>query len=335
MARFDAHLEADSQAENVQSLIEVVLTDALPRVVVITLAIGAGVGVAMLAVEYGLVTTIARVGRYLTEPANLPDEVGTAVLTNTVSVTAGYGMLAEFRESGLLDDRATLIAVVINTFFGFLQHIFTYYGPVLIPILGLHAGLLYVGARAGISLAITIVGLVAGALLLRGYEYDSSVLEPDVPADERRTHRDKLTYAARKTGTRLRSIVPRLAIVYTIVLVSLEYVDLEAMTGVADPVASLVGLPGAAVPVILVALVDPTSGAIAIAPLIGEAFTPAEAVITLLVGSLLSLTVGTVKRSIPFQYGIWGAEFGTKVIVVNTGLKAVFIVVAIVVFLFV
>ena len=331
-----------------ESLVSVLLTEALPRVLVISVLIGIGVGLANLAVAYGIVDVIARVGRYLTEPANLPDEVGAAVLTNTVSVTAGYGMLAEFRESGLLDDRATLVAVVINTFFGFVQHIFTYYGPVLIPILGLHAGLMYVGARAGISLAISIVGLLAGALLLRGYEYDGSVVDPEVPEDsedgvEGRTHRNKLQQAGAKTLERLRSIVPRLALVYSLVFVALEYseqlvgtfayVGIEEPAAVVDPVAGLLGLPAAAVPVILVSLVDPTTGAITVAPMIGDVLTPTEAVITLLVGSLFSLTIGTVKRSIPFQYGIWGSEFGTKVIVVNTGLKAIFIVVAILVFL--
>ncbi|WP_265111870.1 nucleoside recognition protein [Halosolutus halophilus] len=319
------------------SIVSVLLSEAFPRIATITLLIGAGVGLANLAVAYGLVDVVARAGRYLTDPANLPEEVGAAVITNTVSVTAGYGMLAEFRESGLLDDRATLIAVVVNTFFGFLQHIFTYYGPVLVPILGLRVGLLYVGVRAGISLAITIVGLVAGAVLLRGYEYHGGAIDPDAPDgggdDGPRSHRERVRHAAAKTGDRLRSIVPRLAVIYSFVFVGLEYVDLEAMTGIAEPITALVGLPGAAVPVVLVSTVDPTSGAIAIAPMIGDVFTPEEAVVTLLVGSLVSLTIGTVKRSIPFQYGIWGAEFGTKVIAVNVGLKAVFIAVSIVGFL--
>jgi len=335
--RFDAPLLTAVEPVGVQSLVSVLVTEALPRIVTITILIGIGVGLANLAVAYGLVELIAGVSRYLTSPANLPDEVGAAVLTNTVSVTAGYGMLAEFRESGLLDDRATLIAVVINTFFGFVQHIFTYYGPVLIPILGLQVGLMYVGARAGISLAITIVGLLAGALLLRGYEYDSTTIDPETPDGDRpQSHREKLRHVADKTADRLRSIVPRLAVVYSLVFLALEYANLEAITAVAEPVTTLVGLPGAAVPVILVSTVDPTSGAIAIAPLIEDGiFTAQEAVITLLIGSLFSLTIGTVKRSIPFQYGIWGAEFGTKVIIVNVGLKAVCIAVAIVGFLLV
>ncbi|WP_254768380.1 nucleoside recognition protein [Salinilacihabitans rarus] len=328
------------------SIVSVLLTDALPRVLSITLLVGAGVGLANLAVAYGLVDVVARAGRYLTDPANLPDEVGAAVLTNAVSVTAGYGMLAEFRESGLLDDRATLVAVVVNTFFGFVQHVFTYYGPVIVPILGLHAGLLYVGARAGISLAISLVGLVAGAVLLRGYEYDADAVDPTVTdggegedGSAERTHRDRVREAGHETADRLRSIVPRLAVVYSLVFVALERADalrsllaaagLREPAALVDPVAGLVGLPGAAVPAILVSLVDPTSGAVAVAPMIGDVLTPAQAVVALLIGSLFSLTVGTVKRSIPFQFGIWGPEFGAKVILVNVGLKAAFILVAI------
>jgi len=49
------------------------------------------------------------------------------------------------------------------------------------------------------------------------------------------------------------------------------------------------------------------------------------AVASLLIGGILSFAVSTFRRSIPFQYGVWGAEFGTKVIAVNTGLKLVFI----------
>ncbi|MFW5974422.1 MAG: nucleoside recognition protein [Natrialbaceae archaeon] len=326
------------------SLVSVLLTEALPRVVQITLLIGVGVGLANLAVAYGVVDVVARVGRYLTEPANLPDEVGTAVLTNSVSVTAGYGMLAEFRDSGLLDDRATLIAVVINTFFGFVQHIFTYYVPVLLPILGTQVGLMYVDARAGISLGITLVGLLAGAALLRGYEYDAGALDTALNGGEdgANGHRDRLLSAGESTVDRLRSIVPRLAVVYSLVFVALAYQDrilailaavgVEEPTAAIAPLAAALGLPDASLAVIAVSTVDPTSGAITIAPMLGEVFTPTEAVITLLLGSLVSLTIGTVKRSIPFQYGIWGREFGTKVIAVNVGLKAVFLVAAMVVF---
>jgi hypothetical protein len=67
--------------------------------------------------------------------------------------------------------------------------------------------------------------------------------------------------------------------------------------------------------------------------LVGDVFTPRTAVATMLLGGIVSFAVSTFKRSIPFQYGIWGPAFGSKVVAVNTALKVVFIGVAVAVLL--
>lgn len=332
------------------------LAEVLPRVVHIAAFVAAGVFLANLLVGFGLVERIAGLSRHLTSPANLPDEVGTAILTTAASTTAGYGMLAEFRESGSLDDRATLVAVTVNTFFGFVQHIFTFYAPVLIPILGLRVGLMYVGARAAVALAITLAGIVAGALLLSEANVDADALPAEFDADagsdgeskvtsdgaggsasdggsDVQSARDVAETAARRTWSKLTRIVPRLAVVYTVVAVLVAHYDLTALASVAEPLTDLLGLPGAAVAVVAVFAFDTTTGAATIAPMVGETFTPREAVATMLVGGIVSFTVSTFKRSIPFQYGIWGPAFGSKVVAVNTALKVVFIALALVVLL--
>ncbi len=314
----------------------VLLFEVLPRVLTIAVAIAAGVAFANVLVAFGAIQYIAALSKPLTGPANLPDEVGGAILTTAASTTAGYGMLAEYRDSGLLDDRATLVAVTINTFFGFVQHIFTFYAPVLIPILGLKVGLLYVGTRAGISLAITITGVLAGAFLLSARNVNPGAMsgvdgETRTDGGDDRTVREKLLDAGRGGLEKTWDILPRLAFVYTLVVLLTTYYDLEAITGSADPLAQLVGLPAAAVPIIVIYAFDTTSGALAIAPFIADGiFTPRTAVATMLIGGIVSFTVSTFKRSIPFQYGIWGAEFGTKVIVVNTSLKILWISIALV-----
>ncbi|MCL9813560.1 nucleoside recognition protein [Natranaeroarchaeum aerophilus] len=292
----------------------------------IALAIGVGVTLANLAVEFGAVEYIAVLSKPLTSPANLPDEVGTAILTTATSTTAGYGMLAEFRESGLLDDRATLVAVIINTFFGFVQHIFTFYVPVLIPILGVQVGVLYVGARAGIALAITLTGILAGAFLLSDRNVNPTAMDAvEGPESEERTRREKVRSALERTWKLLRKVVPRLAIIYALVVVLIESYDIAEALDFAAPLSGLLDLPPEAIPVIAIYAVDTTAGAVAIAPQLGDPFTPTQAVIAMLVGGVVSFAFSTFKRSIPFQYGIWGAEFGTKVIVVNTVMKIVFI----------
>ena len=304
------------------------LADVAPRLVRITAFITAGVFAANVAVAFGLIRYVAGVSGVLTRPANLPDEVGTAILTTAASTTAGYATLAEYRESGLLDDRATLVAVVINTFFGFVQHVFTYYVPVMIPILGVTTGVLYVSARAGIALAITVSGVLLGGLLVSERNVDRSALadvEAAGPESDERTARERVRDAGEKSWGTLRRIVPRLAVVYTLVIAFVTYYDVESLTAVAEPVTATLGLPGSAVPVIAVYTLDTTAGAVAIEPLLNGTFTPRTAVATLLIGGILSFAVSTFRRSIPFQYGIWGPSFGTKVIVVNTALKLVFI----------
>ncbi|GGJ12491.1 hypothetical protein GCM10008995_22930 [Halobellus salinus] len=331
-----------------------VLVEVAPRVARIAALIGVGVFLANVAVGFGAVEAVATFSKYLTRPANLPDEVGTAIVTTAASTTAGYGMLADFRESGRLDDVETLIAVTMNTFFGFVQHIFTFYAPVLIPILGVETGVLYVGARAAIAAAITVVGVAAGAVLLpraraSGGAVDVTTDEPgddtDRPesapdggaradgADDHESPRVVLRTAAGKTWPKLKRIVPRLAVVYVLVTLLVETQDLRSVTGVAEPLTALLGLPGAALPVIAVFAFDTTAGAATIAPMIEGTFTPRTAVATMLLGGIISFAVSTFKRSIPFQYGIWGPRFGSKVIAVNTALKIVFIAVALVVLL--
>jgi len=319
------------------------LWEVLLRVGKITLFIAVGVSLANLLVAFGLVQRIATLSRHLTRPANLPEEVGSAVLTTAASTTAGYGMLAEFRESGVLDDRATLVAVTINTFFGFVQHIFTFYAPVLIPILGLEVGLAYVGARAGVSLAITLTGVFAGAVLLSDRNVDREAARA-VEADGGEeadggdpttdgadgTARAKLRESVEKGLSKTRDIVPRLVVIYVAVTLLTTYYDLAEITSAADPLAAATGLPAAAVPVIAVYTLDTTNGALVLAPLVEDGvFTARTAVATMLVGGIVSFAVSTFKRSIPFQYGIWGAEFGSKVVVVNTVLKVVWIAVAV------
>jgi hypothetical protein len=333
-----------------------VLADTLVRVLRIAVFLSGGVFLANLAVAFGLVEKIAAISRYLTGPANLPDEVGTAILTTTASPTAGYGMLADFRESGVLDDRATLIAVTINTFFGFAQHIVTFYAPILVPILGAEVGVLYVTTRGLVALAITLTGIAAGAVLLDSSNVDREAVDPEMTTAEDGTAADggastdapattanRLREAGGETVAKVRDILPRLAGIYVVVALLVAYSEAimallgeggASVTGAADALTGLLGLPGAAVPVVAAFALDTTSGAVVIAPLIENGtFTPRTAVATMLVGGIVSFAVSTFKRSIPFQYGIWGREFGSKVIAVNTTLKIGWIAVALVLLL--
>ena len=299
-----------------------VIGDIFLRLVRISVLIIIGVYLANVAIDRGIIDAIARGSRWLTRPAHLPDEVGTAIVTTAASTTAGYGMLAEFRSQGRLSDTETVVAVIMNTFFGFIQHIFTFYAPVLIPILGLQVGLLYVSFRAAIALAITVCGVALGAILLQARdERGERTTQAAAPGPQ--------GTALQRTRRTVRRIIPRLAIVYGVVTYLVEVYDLTGVGAVGAPLVASVELPTAAVGVIAIFTLDTTAGAATLAPLIGTVFTPRTAVATLLIGGIVSFTVSTFKRSIPFQVGVWGPEFGMKIVAVNTVFKLIFISIAV------
>jgi hypothetical protein len=162
------------------------LVSVAERVLTITVFIAVGVGLANVAVAFGAVDCIGALAAPLTCPANLPREVGTAILATTASPTAGYGMLAEYRESGVL----------------------------------------------------------AGALLLSETNVDTTV-DPEVDAgattdggDQPETTRAKLRQAGRETVEKVRDILPRLAVIYTLVSVVVARYDVTTATSVADPLAA-------------------------------------------------------------------------------------------------
>jgi hypothetical protein len=124
-------------------------------------------------------------------------------------------------------------------------------------------------------------------------------------------------------------------LIYVAITLLTAYYDLAEITSAADPMAAVTGLPAAAVPVIAVYTLDTTNGALVLAPLVEQGvFTTRTAVATMLLGGIVSFAVSTFKRSIPFQYGIWGAEFGSKVVAVNTALKVIWISVFVVLVLY-
>lgn len=297
----------------VESLV-FVFTRIVPAVVI-------GVALANVAVELGLMGYIAAATRPVTRSANLPDEAGSAVLTCLASPAAGYSMLADYRGKGTLSDRQTLVAVVINTFPGATSHLFTYYIPVVLPILGMEAGVLYVGARLGIALAITATGLVLGRVLLpRPGEFRSD------GAPDGRGRRERVQEGLEKSYRLLRKIVLRIVVAYVVVSFLVDSGALSGVTAYAEPVTGALGLKHEVAAVVATRVLDVTSSFVVAGSLLSDGTLAApEAVVALLLGSLLSITVHTFKSSIPFQFAVWGSRFGTRVVLLNLVLKLFFL----------
>jgi hypothetical protein len=129
----------------------------------------------------------------------------------------------------------------------------------------------------------------------------------------------KIGEAPGETAAKLRNVLPRHLVIYTLVAVAVFAID--TTNGAVFAIDTTNGA---------VFAIDTTNGAVFIAPPVEKGtFTAREAVATMLVGGIVSFAVSTFRRSITFQFGIRGPTFGTRVVLVNTALKVVFIAAAV------
>ncbi len=280
--------------------------------------------------ELGLSRRFAFLVRPLTRNGNLPDGAGVAITTCMASTSAGYAMLAGFYERGELNERQVIVTTLMKSFFGSISHMIQYRIPVILPILGMAAGVLYLGARIGIALGITLFSVLLGRVFLEKPEIRR--FSPD--DEDTRSNKEKAVQGAKKSIPILSKVIPRLFIVYLIVSIMMQLGWLDVISGVAEPATGLVGLPGESAIVIATLIFEYTSGVIIAGTLLHkQILTPVQTVCALLLGGILSMSVMYVRHSLPSKIAYFGAKMGTKIALYNLIVDLVFTSIVLVVLL--
>jgi hypothetical protein len=281
--------------------------------------------------EYGVIKKLDFLVRPLIRGANLPDGSGAFLVTSLASGTASYSMLGDHHKNGELDDTQVIVISIMNTFFHHIHHFFTYWVPVAIPLLGLRTGLMYVALRMTIGLAMTLSAVVIGRIFIK----KKSELLSEGKDHSLESNATKINHSLKGTKKTLKSILPRLYIVYIAAVAFLAAGYLESIGNVAEPLAHIFGLPGEAITIIAIQLVDVTSGyVIAGALLQNGTLNSFQAVIALLLGTMITLSMTYAKHSLPTKIVFFGARLGTKVAVYNLILNLSLSLIALLVLLF-
>ncbi len=286
--------------------------------------------------EFGIIDRISWVIRPLVRFANLSPESGLAVITYIASGNAGSAMLAGFYENGVISEKETIIASFVSSFFSFLNHVFVYFIPVVIPLLGIQAGVLYISARMFISLCVTVTAAVAGHFMLSNHSGRFSDKEnsfsggknnedkKDRKENIKKTgkNEDEIKIEKAKKGVRrsvkvLRKILPRLIAVYTITAVLIAYNAFKPLENF-----RILSLPGQASAIVAAGIADTTSGFAAAGSLLAShAITPVQAVAALLLTSIISMSVVFVRHSLPGRIAYFGVRLGLKIALISSALN--------------
>jgi len=136
-------------------------------------------------------------------------------------------------------------------------------------------------------------------------------------ASERKERRERLKTALIKSVKTLKKVIPTLVIAFLIIDFLLISGGMEVISGIFEPVLHVFGLPGECITAIMADLIHFSAGYATVSALLqSEVINAKQAILTLLVGSILTITMIYMKHSFSMYVSLFG-KLGVKISVVN------------------
>ncbi len=271
----------------------------------VLLVMGGGLFVAELLAETGLLEVLGIIGRPLSRFAHLPDICGVAVAAGVVSPLAANAMLQDFRERGLLTDRETFFASILNGTIAPIKETFTYQLPVVLPALGMHVGMVYIGTLWLGSFVLLLFVMICGRVVVKPREVRDAPLSHPMQAER------SFKKAALRWGKRFGRIGGTFLVVTTGVFILIDRGVMKSIEDVLVPLASSLHLPSVVFPSVVAYIASPLVGISMMGSLVhGGTVTDRDAIVALLFGSVFMLPLLYVRLYIPQWIAIFGVRLG-------------------------
>ena len=275
-------------------------------------------------IELGLFKKLEFIGRPLASLANLPREAGITFVASFGSVIAGNTMIAKLYQDRKIDSGQTLLSALLNTTPVYLKEIFTYQIPVMIPLLGIRAGLLYflTFVVSGIGKVIFIV--IYGRIKLQRNASGIDGFDPG-SADTDTITRSKLGEALVLSFARQKRIFLKVSIIFVsttfFIFLLINNGIIKGLADYVQPLTEFFKLPPASVIPVGTYMFSPLVGASLIGTMIKDGIlSDLQGFTACLLGSLLMLPIFAVRYSFAKYVSIFGFSMGSKILFVSTGL---------------
>ncbi|NQE44453.1 hypothetical protein C5S31_00340 [ANME-1 cluster archaeon GoMg2] len=280
-----------------------ILIYVIKAVILIT----AGVIIANLVLESNLIRKLLPLIKPFCRASNLPKESIFALFASFFNPTAGKSTLAGFYHEGKIGDNETILTVVMCTF----------------PIV-LGESLLRVQAPIALVLLGPFIGGIYISLNLFSFLYSKirfsarTCLDEEIQVDLNEPSRDqRLKTAFKKSFGTLKKIIPIMVVSFLVVDLLFK---LDAMTYISlifDPILRVLDLPGECITALIADLAHFSAGYATVAALLAKGvITAKQAILTLLIGSMLIITLVYLKYSLPMYISLFG-KLGVKITIIN------------------
>lgn len=290
-----------------------IISTAVNAVLLVT----AGIVVANILAETGIFSRLASFTGPFCRVSGLSDACILSVIAMGVNATAGKSMLAGYYHDGTVTEREVIPVLIMGSFPVVLgESLFRVQLPAALVLLGPVVGGIYTGLNLFSS------GIQAFFALLYSRRFlavpaRAPAPVPAAPAAALALNREVVVTGCRKAVPTLRRVVP-------VTLAALIIFSLLSATGVMDGVAAAfdpllraVGLPGESAAALVAQFVHFSAGYAIVASLLsGGILTLETALVTLVLGSMVVITMIYIKYSVPLYLSLFG-RFGVRVALVT------------------
>lgn len=280
--------------------------------------IATGIFATSFAVNLGLMRKFDRLIKPISSKAKISALSALSVVTCTFSTTAGYSMLVDGLNEKTISEREVIATTLISSFPSILSHVLTYFIPVVIPILGLTAGIIYVCLVGLAALLKTCLGVVLARIWLKDRTKHSVAKSTNRDNATVLDKKEALNKSAKSAYSMLKRILPTMFITLFLVSMAMALNLFDRFFVILGPITSFFGLESGVALISATAIVNTTAGIILAGSLLSEGLITTKSVlIALFLGTVVSFSARFAKHSLPLHVSLFGPKLGSKTVAIN------------------
>jgi len=233
-----------------------------------------------------------------------------SILTCFFSPTVGYSILAEGLKENKINEKEIIGTSLANSFPSVLSHTFTFFIPVVVPILG-WTGVLYVLIRLGVALTKTIMGFVYLSIISEGCSFE-------MPEVNKLNKKENVKKSFKSTLRFAKRLIPIMFFMMTLVIYLSKIGFFDYVERFVEPITNLLNLNPNVGILALTEVMNVQAAIVMAGGFLNEnILTSKEVLIGLIIGNVLTFSTRYVKHSLPLQVSLFGAKLGTKIVMIN------------------
>ena len=282
------------------------------------LLLSLGIILASVLVETGIFSRLSRLTRPLCRISGLSEPSATAILAIFLNPTAGKALYAGLYDDNKVGKEEIIPTLVMSTFPVVLgESLFRVHLPAAIVLLGPVIG----GLHVFLNLFSGFLQMI-GAILYTRLALRKRVPQPycdrvEMPVRKVTLSRERLDAGIRKAWLQLRRIIPVTVIAVLAFTVLTIYGVMDLIGALFQPVLGAIGLPGESSTALVAQILRSYAGYAVVTSLVATGILVVKtAVVTLLIGSMMVITLIYLRYTFPLNLSLFG-KFGIKITAVS------------------